>query len=431
MSPSHSWHRVLSRLLFAGILLSQQQFAHSQVSFYGAPPPSSYSNNIGGNETTPNVDNRSLGDIGLGIFAQRPFKLSLAVREGFDSNVFTTKNDPISSFYTNVSGGIDYSFGSPRLQLGSNLNGGVTYYYNRPGDKIDLNGTFSTRAIYKATPRLTLALNTQTAYLAQPDISIVGSTNRQNGDYLYSNTTFSAAYQWTEIFSTVTAYNFTVFYYVDDTLNQEQGRIDQTVSQSLRWLILPKTTLIAEYRANPVVYFNADLNQFSNFFLVGIDQIFNPRFTWNGRLGAQLNFNQNPVDGSSIYIGPYMESTLNYQFGPASTVYWNMRYGTEASGLTNVTQRQTFRTGVGVNHAITARLSANLGMNYQCNYYSQSDVIPSFIENIVDFSAGLRFAINRHAALEAGYQFTIDIAPNASEREYSRNVVFVGANLNF
>jgi len=148
-------------------------------------------------------------------------------------------------------------------------------------------------------------------------------------------------------------------------------------------------------------------------------------------VGAQLNLNQNPVDGESIYIGPYMESTLNYQFGPASTVFWNMRYGTEASGLTDVTQRQTFRTGFGVTHAITPRISANLGTNYQCNYYSQSGVIPSFIENIVDFSAGLSFAINRHAALQAGYQFTIDIAPNASEREYVRNVVFVGANLNF
>lgn len=431
MSPSISWQRMLSRVLVAGLLLSVQQFAQGQVSFYGAPPPAAYGDNVGGNETTPNAGDPSLGKIGLGIFAQKPFKLSLAVREGFDSNVFTTHTDPISSFYTNISGGIDYSFGSPRLQLGASLDGGFTYYYSRPGDKTDLNGSFGLRAIYKATPRLTLSINTQTAYLAQPDISIVGSTNRQNGDYLYSNTTFSAAYQWTEIFSTVTSYNFSVFYYVDDNLNQTQGRVDQTVSESLRWLVLPKTTLIAEYRANPVIYFDADLNQFSNFFLFGVDQIFNPRFTWNARVGAQLNFNQNPVDGQSVYVGPYMESTLNYQFGPSSTVYWNMRYGTEASGLTDVTQRQTFRTGVGVTHALTPRISANLGMNYQCNYYKQTDVIPTFIENIVDFSAGLRFAINRHASLEAGYQFTIDVAPNATDREYVRNVVFVGANLNF
>jgi len=126
-----------------------------------------------------------------------------------------------------------------------------------------------------------------------------------------------------------------------------------------------------------------------------------------------------------------MESTLNYQFGPASTIYWNMRYGTEASGLTDVSQRQTFRTGFGINHALTSRLTANFSANYQCNYYNQSDVIPSFVENIIDFSAGLRFALNRFASLEAGYQFTIDIAPNAIEREYSRNVVFVGANFNF
>jgi len=414
----------------AGSLLALSQHgAIGQVSFYGAPPPSDFSSNVGNNETEPQ------GGPGpgpeLGIFSSKPFVLTLAVREGFDSNTYTTSTDPTSSWYTNFAAGVNYSFGSPRLQLGANLGGGVTYYYTRPGDKVDFNGTFSLNALYRASPRLNLSIATSTAYLSQPDVSIVGGPNRQEGDYLYSNTSLSAAYQWSDIISSVTTYNFTALYYLEQALNESQGNISQTLSQSINWLWKPKTTLVAEYRANAITYYSADLNQFGNYFLLGFNQIFNPKFTWNARLGAQLNLNNNPVDGQSTYLGPFMESTLKYQFAPASSLAWNMRYGTEQSGLDNVSQRQTFRTGLTLSHALTSRLSASMGLNYQVSYYDQANVIQSYYENIVDLALGLKFQVNRFTSLEAGYQFTIDIAPDFSDREYNRSIAFVGANFTF
>ncbi len=71
-------------------------------------------------------------------------------------------------------------------------------------------------------------------------------------------------------------------------------------------------------------------------------------------------------------------------------------------------------------------------MNYQCNYYNQADVIPGFFENIVDLSVGLSFKVNRFVSLQAGYQFIVDVAsPSSTDREYTRNVAFVGANFAF
>ena len=415
----------------ASVLLAAPAFC--QLTFHGAPPPSDYGDNIGdnlgGDVITPEAE--GVADAGLGLYSKIPFKMNFAVREGYDSNVFTTRTDPISSFYTNFASGLNYNFGSSRLKLSSSLGGGVTYYYTRPGEKIDWTGNFALSATYLATPRLAFAIATNTAYLSQPDLTIVGGTNRQDGDYMYSNTSLTATYQWTEIISSVTGYNFTVFYYMDEGLNDSQGRISQTVSQSINWLWKPKTTLLGEYRINPTTYFEADLDQLSNFFLVGFDQIFNPKAFWNFRFGAQVNFNNNQTDGSSIYVGPYMESTFRYQFGPASSLAWNMRYGTEASGLNDVTQRQTFRTGITLAHSLSPRLTANLGFNYQCNYYDQANVISSFIENIIDVSLGVTFKINRNVSLQAGYQFIIDIAPQQIEREYNRNVAFVGANFAF
>ncbi|MDX2080690.1 MAG: hypothetical protein SFU53_07885 [Terrimicrobiaceae bacterium] len=391
-----------------------------------APPPADIDPGIGENTTGPGE-----GGLDAGIFAQKPFVLTLAVREGYDDNVFTTRTNKTASWYTNFAAGLRYDFGSPRFQLSANLGGGVTYYYSRPGDRTDLNGELRLSAVYLATPRLTLNFSTRTAYLAQPDLTIVGGTNRTNGDYFYSNTSLSAAYQWAEKFSTVTAYNITPFYYVDDDLNDSQGRVEQTISQSFRFLWKPKTTFVLEYRANPVTYFYTDLDSFGNYGLVGFDQVFNPRFTWTARLGVEQRFNNNPVDGQSVYVGPYGQTSLRYQFGPASSLFWNARYGTEASGLNDVTQRQTFRTGFGVSHAFTQRISATLNSDFAVNYYDQADVISSFYETIWGISLGLNFKVNRFVSLSAGYQFTADIAPEAPEREYTRNVVFVGANFTF
>ncbi len=418
---------IVPHFLSVGILIWLQPPAFAQVSFNVAPVTSDF----GGNPSDGDAEGSDGSGGGLGIFARKPFKMSVSLRQGYDSNPNTLSSGAEGSLYSNVGAGVNYSFGSPRLQLGASLSGGATFYYNRGDDPIDYNGNISLSAKYRATPRLNLSLSTSTAYLSQPDIAQIGGTNRQDGDYILSNTTLSASYQWSEIISTVTSYNFSANYYLESDLNDNLGNISQTLAQSVLWLWKPKTTLVAEYRANAINYYSADLNQFGNYFLVGFDQIFNPRFFWNARLGAQLNLNNNPVDGNSTYIGPFMESTLRYQFRPASAVSWIMRYGTEQSGLFDVSQRQTFRTGITLNHAFTARISGVVSVNYLNNYYSQGDVISAFNENIVDAAVGLSYRFNRFVSFETGYQFTIDIAPEDTGRNYTRNIVFVGANFAF
>jgi len=419
----------LSALLVTGSLDAQTRSFSAHNNFYMAPAPADFPADIG---------ERPVGEGGtadlnpIGLFAGSPLDFTASIREGYDDNLFTTRTDKDASFYTNWAAGVAYQFGSPRLQLNASLGGGVTYYYTRPGDKVDFNGQFALSATYLATPKLTLSINTTTAYMSQPDTNIIGGTNRVNGDYIYSNTSIDASYQWTEKFSTVTGYQGYANYYLEQSLNDTQSFLSQTIKQSFHWLLLPKTTVVVEYRANPIIYTGgADLNSFGNFGLVGFDQVFNPRFKWTARLGVEQRFNQNPVDGNSMYFGPYGESNLSYQFGPASTLSWNARYGTEPSGLTNVTQRQTFRTGLALSHGFTPRLSGNIGLNFEVDYFDQSGVINTFTQTIYDVSAGLNFRVNRLVSLSAGYQFVAVNAPENISFEYTRNVVYMGANFAF
>ena len=418
---------VLASLAAIGSLAAQQSYVPS--SFYLPPSPSDYSANIG---ERPDGGHAGSGMTPVDLFEATPFKYTLSVREGYDSNVFTSHTDPNASMYTNIAAGLSYQFGGPRLQLNSSLGGGATCYYTRPGDKMDYNGQFTLAANYLATPRLTLAFDTTIAYLSQPDTNLIGNSNRVNGDYVYASTSLEGTYQWTKKFSTVTGYSGYANYYIEQQLNDTLSFWSSTFKQSFHWLLLPKTTIVVEYRANPIIYTGgADLNSFGNFMLLGFDQVFNPRFRWTGRFGLEQRFTQNPVDGDGNYLGPYMESNLNYQFGPASTLSWNARYGTEPSGLTNVTQRQTFRTGLTATHSFTPRISANLGLSFEQDYFDQSGVINTFSESVISLTAGVNYIINRHVSLSAGYQFTDVLAPENVNFEYTRSVAFVGANLNF
>lgn len=406
----------------------------SSEEFYGSPAPADFPQLEG----QPVDDNAAAleemdGQDSGGVFEKKPYILSAAVREGYDDNLFTTETNRSSSFYTNLAGGVEYKLENSRLQLSTALNGGVTYYYTRPGNKFDYTGALNLQGAYKVSQRLTLNFSTNTAYLSQPDLEVAGTSARDNGDYMFSSTTIAGAYQWSEKFSTDTKYNFTPFVYVDDQLNESQGRIEQTLGQSFRWLLLPKTTGIVEYRANPVSYYSAPLDNFGQFFLLGIDQVFSPKFKITSRGGAELRFynsdNENPN-----YIGPFAELNGMYEYQKYSSIGLNLRYGTEASGLNGAATRNTFRIGVNAVQGITPKLSFNVGLNYQNNFYNEFDKQnpdTDFYENIIEFSVGANFKINKNFILQGGYTRTVDAAPASQQLSYTRNVTFVGLNMLF
>jgi hypothetical protein len=368
----------------------------------------------------------------LSLLARKPFQITVSVREGFDDNVNTTKTNRQQSFYTNFSAGINYSFGSPRLKLATNLGGGFTFYNNPSvANRSRLSGLWDLSALYTASPRLTLAATTNTGYYSQPNILVPGTNIAQQGDYFASTSTISALYQWVPRFSTTTAYTFNAIVYVDNDINDNQGRIQQTLSQSFNFMFWPTTTLVAEYRISPTTYFSADLDTLDQYMLAGFDHVFSPRASWNLRAGVQYNLLNNPVDGTGTYFGPYGETGFTYRYGDVSQLSFTARYGTEASGLNNVTQRQSLRSGIGIVHGLTPRLQASGGLFYGVNYYDQANVISSYTENILEGTLGLTYEFNRFLSVSSGYRFTGVLAPTNTDQEYSRNVIFLGLNTTF
>ncbi len=222
----------------------------------------------------------SAPDLGTGNFTRSPFHVSVAVREGYDDNVYTTDQQPVGSFFTNGNVVIDYKFGNARTRLDLEASGGATYYYNRPfGQEYDINSGLTLTVSHQATPRLGLAAATYLTYRSEPDFNTGIGINRRSGNYFYTNDKFSIAYQWAPRFSTVTSYTLGVINYEDSAISTYEDRLEHTFGNEFRYLLLPTTTLVGEYRFEIIDYDTAPNNSMSHFVLAGLDHSFNPHFT--------------------------------------------------------------------------------------------------------------------------------------------------------
>ncbi len=379
-------------------------------------------------------------DIGEGIFERRPFRFSFAVYEGYNSNVNTTSSNQIESMYTQIAAGVSYEFGSSRLQLTAALSAALAFYYNNldlQNDGLFPTINFTLGANYAATPRLDLSFETYTAYLSQPNFTVAGAPNSFDGDYLLSSTTIGAKYLWLPKLATETTYNPVFYYFTDQDQNDIQGRFEQTVGQQFLFLWKPTTALVLEYDFNTRLYYTAnDLDSIGNFLLLGFDHTLNPRSTLTVRGGVEQRWNQNPYEGGTdIYIGPYGSVNFNYAVGKDTTVGLLARYGTTASGFSNYNQAQQFLLGFNAAHQFSRRIGANAFFNYQNNFYDQpgSDgAAPDFYDNIFNTGVNASFLVYRDFSLLAGYAFTTLISTDTVfERDYTQNIVYVGAELDF
>src|SRR5205823_1325222 len=117
----------------------------------------------------------------------------------------------------------------------------------------------------------------------------------------------------------------------------------------------------------------------------------------------------------------------------------------EESDLQQRAGRETFRTNLKVNYAMTARISASLGLSYShgdngtINQISSSSLGRSSTETTFDITPSVRYAITQRCAVDVGYRYTeVDrgsratvLGPFQSIASYSRNRYFAGITFSF
>lgn len=387
----------------------------------------------------------SKSDLGLGKFASFPFHVSVSVRGGYDDNVNLTKFNTQDSFFTNVGLGVSYQFGSPRTQINLTSNASFTYYFDRQdqfsgnSDDFDVNVSVGLGISHKITPRLTVTANMYLTYQSQPDFQTFNNSNinfsRQSQNFFFTVNKFSLGYAWTPRFSTVSSYTIGYTDYDNDVVSVFQDRFEHTIGNEFRFLVLPTTTAVAEYRFGIVDYTDSDnRNSTSHYLLAGVDHSFSPRLNISARAGVEFReycdnglFGANGGDQTS----PYGEFTLNYAIAQNTALSWTNRYSIEQSDVPQLISRQTYRTAVSLRHNFTSRIVVGLNIAYQHDDYDGNVFTAGFEEDSFDLSLSARYAITRNWAIDAGYTHTEVISDANLFREYSRNRYYLGATFTF
>ncbi|HEY5895573.1 MAG TPA: outer membrane beta-barrel protein [Chthoniobacterales bacterium] len=374
-------------------------------------------------------DYSGIGGAGLdsGNFEGRPWGVSLSLTQGWDDNIYATKNNTQDSFFTSLSAGgyFGLSNGRTTLRLGGNLGG--TYYWDRPGDSIDPNINATLSLSHSISPKWSLSVIGYVAYESEPNYQSVYGSSHPGQDYVYGSVQAQLSQRWSRRFSTIYGYTIGGVVYTGDAdqgENSGRDRLEQTLSLQLRYLVQPVLTLVAEYRFGITTY-NDDGYTLYNNLLAGFDYSLSQRLSASLRAGVEFRNND---DGGSDDGGiPFVEASLTYRFAKQSSLTWINRYGYEESNYGSVGDgRRTYRTGLIVNHQISSRIRAQLG-----GYYTTSDYDGDpGTEDTLDLNFNISYGILPYLSLQAGYTFT-KVWSDLELNEYDRNRIYGGATFSF
>jgi len=380
----------------------------------------------------------------------RHFHLSGSLNGGYDDNVNLIPGGS-PSWYANPTGNVRYQFGSARLAMDLLTGGGVNYYFDHPdGRYYDPIIYLQFSLAYKVTPRLTINFSSSSAFQSQPELGTALSANFRLGNYFRSLNHLSADYKLSHRLTSVTGYALYALEY-ESPAASGHDRLQHAFSEQLRYLWMPTTTVSGEYRFSLNESQGAQGESTTQSLIAGLEQSFSPRFKASLHSGVQFR-SQNGGDQTS----PYVETSLQYELGSqgrtaqgqsaASTyIIWTNRYSIEESDQQQAAGRETFRTNLKLNYAITARISASLALIYShgdngtSNQISSGSLGGSSTETTFDITPSIRYAITQRCAVNAGYRYTkVDrgsgataLEPLQSVASYTRNRYFAGITISF
>ena len=188
-----------------------------------------------------------------------PVKVSVSVNAGYDDNVNGSSSHPQASTFAGGSIDVSYDFGTMRTRADLNAGTGFSFYNNLASNQYDPNLYFDLSVNHQASLRMTLTANISLRYASQPDFSTSLSATQPNfptnlsldrrvGNYFTTSDSLSMTYQWLPRWSTVTSYSFSTVLYDDTAAAGAFNRLDHSFGQSIRFLYLPITTLVVQYR---------------------------------------------------------------------------------------------------------------------------------------------------------------------------------------
>jgi len=331
----------------------------------------------------------------------------------------------VGSAVTRANLGTDIQFANRNMVFTFDLNGGEDYYWSRPGDKADRNGSMALAFLYKLSPLLQVTSNVNASYITQPNLALINTpTNNNSGPYLNFNARSDVSYRLMPRISTVLSLSYASTYYISS--NQQANSFSQvTYGDEIRYLFSPTYTFVAEGRYAPISYGMDKTRAGDSYFLLGgVDLTLSRRLSGTIRLGEQLRtFEESGVAKSS----PFLELSSNYVLARATSLQWSAHYGLEEPPDATATV-EVLRSGLNLSYAVTPRLVANLGSNLVHEVMTDQSV--QTVQNTVEATIGLTYSLSRKWTFSLSYTYDTLFSAGVAE-DYYRNRIFLTGNCAF
>lgn len=366
---------------------------------------------------------------GMTLLTKLPVHLSLSVSGGYDDNVNLASSSGQGSWFTNGGATLSYNLSDQATSVTLNSGAHIIYYPDQisGAQKNDLNTYLNLLATHSISLRLKLNTSLFAAYQTEPTFSSnVGIENRR-ANYFNTLDSFSITYNWLPRLLTTTGEMFQRIQYDSSSLGMQFDRIDNTISQQLRFeLLAQRTVLVGEYRFEIVDYDSFPLDSTTHYALGGFDQTFSPQLSATVRGG--LSFRS--YDQNGRRTDPHFESTLIYSGAHRSFVSWNTSYGIEEPNSAQVLTRTTFRTGLQLTYGLASRIDALVSGFYHHDQNEGLNGAAGFSETAYDVSCGLRYAIRGYLTFDVSVEHS-EINSGQSTHEYSRNRYSAGLTFTY
>jgi len=353
------------------------------------------------------------------------YTITASLREGYDDNIFTSKNNKVGSFTTDFSPSFLVDFPMDNSDFSARYTFDATYFENRPGDQFDQNHEFVARYNHAFSDRYNLDVREQFRYYNEPSLLDATGTLFRNGAYINNLSSLEFTAQWTPLFSTATTYSNNLIYYQDKSISIEQDNMENTVAQDFRFAILPTYTLIFGGIYDNLSYDHIARGYDNYTGNVGVDWQAAPALVVGARVGGSVTDGQ----GTGTSTSPYAAFNINWRLGHRSNLDFNYVHNVVATDVITAVGQEADRFTSRFKYDITPSITAHLeGIYTHSDYTSellQPGTMPSFTEDVLAVDTGLAYHFNKNFDFDTGYTFS-NVSSDLSFREYTRNQVYLG-----
>jgi len=330
------------------------------------------------------------------------------------------------SFVNRGNVGTDVQFADRTTVFTLDLNAGADYYWERPGQKTDYNGTLALAFLHKFTPLLQTTANVNASYITQPNLGLVNTPTTNNvGPYLNFNARGDVSYRLMPRFSTVLSVSYATTYYTVPA--QEINTFGTTTfGAELRYLFSPLLTMVGEVRYSSIDYANDSARTgTSDYLLGGVDLTLSRRLSATIRVGEQIR----SFDGGGSTSSPFLELSSTYALSRTTSLTWNAHFGLEEPPDPTTTV-QVLRSGLTLSQSLTPRVSSNLAFNLVHELSTEELTNVQSVQNTAEVSIGLTYSLSRRWTFSLSYTYDVLFSAGVAS-DYYRNRIFLTGNYAF